>query len=205
MTSRSALAASALAFLCSPALAEPVPAKAEIVYEGTHSATVARRQRQPTRIDLGRMLAQAMSNGGQRYEGAITIRMRFDGAAAYADVSGTGGLNSEKLSGLVQGERCRLTDAKGLEVFEGICSRQRFVGTIKSTASNRMVVDGRFDAAATSFTDVGARDSLRAQEQAVADARAAEKKRINDARRARLKPLCDAGKVSACVEMDTLQ
>ena len=188
-----------------PANSQTMPAKAEITYEGTYSARVWRKSRQSQRVDLGKILSGMTAEQGQRYEGAITIKLRIDGAAAYAEISGTGGMSPATLTGLVRNGQCRLTDKGATYVYEGACSPEGFVGTIMSSPNNRMNSDGKFQTATTSFVDVAMRERETAAAKAVKDAQDAERRKVIDAEKALLKKQCDAGKASACVKMDTLE
>jgi len=170
-----------------------IPSRAEIVYEGTYDATAARRTRTPQRIDLSRMLLDAMTKKGDRFTGALTIKARFDGAAVRADISGTGGVDAGTLSGLVQNGQCRLVDARNTVVYEGRCDVQGFSGKIASTSSSRMEIAGRFQTAAAQVTDIGRQEAERAQVQ-----------RGREAERAELKRKCDAGSLTACVKLDSM-
>lgn len=196
-----------LAAVSGNAPAQSLPAKAEVTYRGTHAATVTRKQRQSQRVDLGKVFGRALGGGtgGQRYEGAITITLRIDGAAVTADISGTGGLSPDHPTGLIQAGHCRLMTPSGNEVWEGTCDARGFSGTVKSTSKNRNDVDGHFETATTSIVDITARDARAAAAQSMRDADAAERRRRVEARRAVLKPQCDAKKMSACVELDTLE
>jgi hypothetical protein len=169
-----------------------LPARAEALYQGTFSVLASRRTAAPRRLDLGRMLADAMQKQGDRFEGALTIKATFDGAAVNAHVSGTGGVDPGPLSGLVRNGHCRLVDPRNTIVYEGRCDAQGFAGTITSTSTSRMVYKGSFQTSLTQLTDVGRRD-----------AEQAEANRIRDARRAELQRKCDAGSLTACVELDS--
>jgi hypothetical protein len=185
---------------------QTIPDVAEVTYRGTYSVVSAKKTRQSTRVDLNRLLGDALkSQGGTRYEGALTLEMKFDGPAVTAKLSGTGGVTPITLSGLVRDGVCRLTDPKNLEVYEGRCSATSFVGTVKDTELSRNSLKGTFDLAVVNIVDVGERNARQAAEREAQAAAAAEKKKIIDARRAELRKLCDAGKFTACVEMDTLE
>jgi hypothetical protein len=192
-------------FAVSARAATPLPARAEVTYQGTYEAFVARKQRRQQRVDLGKLLTNALTKTGERYEGAITLKLRLDGAAAYADTSGTGGLISNKASGLVRDGRCRLVTDDEMTVFEGTCAADRFIGRITATDRNRMSIDGTFEAMAVDIVDTAKRDAAAKALKAENDAETAKRRTLLDARRAALKKQCDAGKMTACVEMDTLE
>ncbi len=162
---------------------DAVTAKGQATYRGTFSASVSKRQRSRSQIDLGSLLNQAMNSNATRYQGAANLVMKFDGAAVTAQLSGTGGIRNSTFTGLVQGGICRIADAQNIEVWEGPCTQTRFSGTIKSTASNRNIVSGSFDTQASDYIDSAKRD----------------------AERAALKAQCDAGRQTACVAMDQMR
>ncbi len=163
-----------------------VTQRGQATYRGTFSAKVSKKQRQSRNLDLGALLESAITSDANatRYEGAFNLVMKFDGASVTADVSGTGGMETRRLTGLVRGGICRLTDVKNTEIFEGPCSQTRFSGTVKSTPLNRNILSGTFDTQATDYVDSAARDAQRAE----------------------LKARCDGGNdESACVELDQLK
>ncbi|MDG5487199.1 hypothetical protein NYR55_00960 [Sphingomonas sp. BGYR3] len=192
-----------------------IPAQAEITYAGTYrfvegpKPRPARAPRVPNRLSLNTLLNAAMSAPatpkGTEYQGALTIKATFDGQSVTAQVTGTGGIAQHNLSGLIANGVCRLADARGAVVFEGKCTSNEFSGVISGTDNYRLSLNGNFSAAATKFVDVADRNARAAADKRVAAAAAAERKAEIDAKRAKLKPLCDAGKVTACVEMDTLE
>jgi hypothetical protein len=201
-----------------PAAATPsaqIPTQAEITYAGTYrffegpKPRPTRATRMPNRLSLNTLLDAATSAPaapkGTEYQGALTIKATFDGQSVTARVTGTGGIAQHNLSGLIANGACRLADARGAVVFEGKCSGREFSGTISGTDNYRLSLNGNFSASATQFVDVAARNAKAASDKRVADAAAAERKAEIEAKRAKLKPLCDAGKVTACVEMDTLE
>jgi hypothetical protein len=165
--------------------ATAVSERGTVTYRGTFSASVARKQRQPSNLNLDNLLKQAMNANANatKYEGALTMVTTFDGAAVTAKLSGTGGMTTSTFTGLVRGGICRLTDPQNIEVYEGPCTRTRFSGTIKSTANNRNNTSGTFDAQASDYVDLS----------------------VRDARRAELQKLCDSGRSSACVELDQMK
>ena len=175
----------AVAMASTTAAAGPVSQRGQATYRGTFSAAVSKKQRRARNQGLGDLLGQAINGdvNATRYEGALTLVMKFDGAAVTADISGTGGINPGKLTGLVRNGSCRLTSADSLMVYEGPCTRTSFSGTIRSNPSNRDNVSGQFDARSSDYVDQSEKDNLRAE----------------------LKAKCDAGSTTACVEMDQLK
>lgn len=187
-------------------MAQTMPQKAEVTYQGTYSFTESRKTRQPARIDLGKMLAKAIEgDGGSRFEGAITIKATFDGPAVVATVSGTGGVANNSFSGLIRNGTCRLIDRNNMVIYEGSCGPNGFNGTIVGTDRYRNNLKGSFSTTASALVDVTAREVQAAETKRAQDAVAAEKTKVRDAKRAALKVQCDAGKYKACVEMDTLE
>ncbi|WP_088309330.1 hypothetical protein [Novosphingobium sp. B 225] len=163
--------------------ADAVTAKGQATYRGTFSAAVSKRQRSRSQIDLSSLLNQAVNSNATRYQGAVNLVIKFDGAAVTAQLSGTGGIRNSTFTGLVQGGICRIVDAQNIEVWEGPCNQTRFSGTIKSTASNRNIVSGSFDTQASDYVDSAKRD----------------------AERSALKAECDAGRQTACVALDQMR
>lgn len=190
--------------------ASPMPSVAEATYQGTFqfSEWPKSSPRQQRNLDLGGLLGSALKGSGQpggtEFKGAITIKAKFDGAAVTAEVTGTGGIAAAHFSGLIQNGQCRLIDGRNSVIYEGNCGPDGFSGTISGTERYRLNLRGSFRTTTTAFNDISA-NRVRAKEaQRVNDIAAAERKKVNDTRRAQLKPLCDAGKMAACVEMDTL-
>lgn len=169
----------------SPISSNAVTQRGQATYRGTFSGAVSKRQRQSRNLDLGTLLEKAIAPDANatRFEGAFNLVMKFDGASVTADVSGTGGMQTSKFTGLVRGGICRLTDVQNTEVYEGPCDQTRFSGTIVSTPLNRNIVSGSFDTQANNYVDFAE----------------------SDARRAELKAKCDGGSASACVELDQLK
>ena len=170
-----------------------LPAKAEAQYDGTYVLTVSKPQRRKSKITLGDLIGGAMAQG-DRYEGAITMKLTINGASVTGQVSGTGGISTLRVSGLVQNGRCRLIDDRNMFVYEGACNAEGFSGTVNSTSNSRTVQKAEFTTTMSSLTDVVAREAQ--QQQAGAELAA---------KRAQLKAQCDAGKITACVEMDQLR
>lgn len=160
-----------------------VTAKGQATYRGTFSASVSKRQRAPSRIDLGKLLNLAANSNATKVEGAANLMIKFDGAAVTAQLSGTGGLQKTTFTGLVKGGICRISDAQNTEVWEGPCTQTRFSGTIKSTPNNRNNVTGSFDLQASDYVDSAKRD----------------------AERAALQAQCDSGRATACVALDQMR
>lgn len=121
----------------------PFPARAEVSFRGTYQLKIKTPGRPVRRLDLNSLL----NSGGQTQllEGAITIAARFDGPAAYATVSGTGGIAAVRLSGLVRDGHCRLVDDRQTMLYEGRCGRDGFKGTITGQATAQRKFTGSFD------------------------------------------------------------
>lgn len=170
-----------------------LPAKAEAQYDGTYVLTVSKPQRRKSKITLGDLIASAAEKG-DRYEGAMTMKLVINGASVTGQVSGTGGISTLRVSGLVQNGRCRLIDDRNMFVYEGACNAEGFSGTVNSTSNSRTVQKADFALTLSSLVDVAARDAQ--AQQAGAELAA---------KRAQLKAQCDAGKITACVEMDQLR
>lgn len=121
----------------------PLPSKAQIRFRGTYQVTVTQPGRQSRQLNLGALLGSDGSS--QQLEGAITFAASFDGAAVTATVSGTGGMSTIRVSGLVRNGACRLVDDRQTIVYEGRCDRNGFKGTIKSQQASRNRVSGTFE------------------------------------------------------------
>lgn len=167
-----------------------LPAKAEAQYDGTYVLTVSKPQRRKSNMTFGDLIGGALAQG-DRYEGAITMKLTINGASVTGQVSGTGGISTLRVSGLVQNGRCRLIDDRNMFVYEGACNAEGFSGTVTSTSNSRTVQKAQFTTTMSNLVDVVVRDAQ--QKQAGAELAA---------RRAELKKQCDAGKYTACVEMD---
>lgn len=180
-----------------PAAAQPL-GRAEAVYQGTYTIDVTilerpkrEKSRRAINLNLNSILNEAVNlaaenahkkdSPSQRYEGALTMKTTFDGAAVSIQVSGTGGFEGGTLSGLVRNGICRVSGAPNHNViYEGPCGPAGFSGTVTSAANDREVQSGRFDTTATSYVDNSKKDIEAAE----------------------LKSKCDAGVMSACVESD---
>jgi hypothetical protein len=178
--------------------AVPQLVRAEAVYQGTYVIDVAQRER-PKRekrrtinLNLNSLLnevvnqaaenASSTSTPSQRYEGALTLKATFDGAAVTMQISGTGGIWTGNLSGLVRDGVCRLSDVPDYAVtYEGPCGPSGFSGTMVSTTNDRQIQNGRFETVATGYVDSTKRDAEVAE----------------------LKKQCDAGKATACVSLES--
>jgi hypothetical protein len=130
----------------------PFPYRSEVSFRGTYQLTVTRPGRPMRRVDIASLIKSAGES--QKLEGAIAFAARFDGPAAYAQVSGTGGLDTLQLSGLVRGGHCRLVDQRQWIVYEGKCDQSGFKGTLKSTSAARVKVSGTFETGVASITDL---------------------------------------------------
>lgn len=161
-----------------------VPPKAQITYRGTFSVSLSDRPRAQRNLNLNNILNQAINqavnSNARRIEGALTFVAKFDGPAVTATISGTGGMNSGVMTGLVRDGVCRLTNETNTEIYEGECTTSGFSGTVKSTPTNKFNISGTFNTQASDFVDSTQRDAERAE----------------------LRRQCDAGKTTACVALD---
>lgn len=191
----------------------PLPQVADVTYKGTFFWSQSKAVGggvMPRSVSLSGVLEgvfrQATKPEAMKTEGALTMKMRFDGASVVADISGTGGLVSARFTGLYRDGFCRLTDQRASIVYEGPCGSEGFTGRIYSTNNfgRGQTVSGSFSAQVASVVDITVQKANDEEKKRLDNAAAAEKQKRNDARRAQLKPLCDAGKLTACVEMDSL-
>jgi len=127
------------------------PAKGSISYTGTYSGeSTQRRGRQTASKDL---------------EGAITLEVTFDGPAIRANMKTTGLLRGEPLSGVVEGNVCKLYTRRGA-LLSGECTVSGFVGTLEYSDGSNRKLEVAFDAKATRVVD--AADVQRQRDQEVA-------------------------------------
>lgn len=134
------------------------PVRGRVAFRGTHRATVLTPARGSARRGPFGLPA-----GGtrQEFEGALTIVAEIDGAELTLRISGTGGVNAETLTGLIQNGRCRAMGQKGA-VFEGQCGPAGFNGTIRSGPGEGVSYRGSFATTVASVEDYAVRDRERA-------------------------------------------
>lgn len=96
-----------------------------------------------------------------RIGGSLQVDLEFDGVVVRGSFRGSGGLRDSGLIGRRQGGQCRLFDLTDGSVWSGQCSREGFVGTVKSVggASNQITLS--FEVVGTKTEDYAERDRLK--------------------------------------------
>jgi len=129
----------------------------EVVYRGTAEGRIGEpvrvSVRVPRRLSLRGVVGTVDLPESRPFNGAVSLRLTFDGAAVTARVSGTQGLRSSTLSGTVEDGTCRLANPEGTSVWTGRCDARGFSGTFRSDAASGRAISGRFETLAERTID----------------------------------------------------
>jgi len=98
------------------AIAQDRPLRGKVVYEGTYA---------------GREAEGFLFLMGSDIEGAVTMTVEYDGPAVRATYKTTGKLPSGAVSGLIQGDVCKLTGSRNITI-DGECTGTAFNATLVS-------------------------------------------------------------------------
>lgn len=153
--------APALAPIAQAAL--PADWRGEIRYTGTHQGYVQPAGSLPTRLTPDALFGSLQSSMRQQYGGQIDLVLQFDGSSVSGTYSGTGGMETGRVSGTRNGSQCRLT--AGGNVIEATCSQNVFEGTSRSMATSGETQFMRIAAQQTSLVDFSVRDRQRAEQR----------------------------------------
>lgn len=164
MTSLSLMPVRASAQAVSEARANGLPDDfhGKVSYFGNHSGEIV-----ATRTGEGRKPTTDCPRPDQRCPvrvgGSLQLDLEFDGVVVRGSFRGSGGLRDSGLIGRRQGSQCRLFDLTDGSVWAGQCSREGFVGTVKSVGGAASQISLTFEVVGTKTTDYAERERRRLQ------------------------------------------
>jgi hypothetical protein len=151
----------------------PPDFRGRIGYRGTHEGQVSRAGPPLRSLRTRDILRSATGGQSRERAGAYNLELTFEGRAVNGRYSGSGGIGSGTVSGIRDGDRCRLFDDRHGTATEAICTRTQFSGEAR-LESGRDTMVMRIDAEATQFVDAVVEE----REQVIAQARAADEQRL---------------------------
>jgi hypothetical protein len=144
------------------------PFRGKVIYQGTYSVNVEiptpANQRNTLRFG-GSQIPLGPSGRVENFKGSLTVELEFNGSAVSGTYKGTGVIDPGRMSGVVSGDQCELTESAQGNTSRTVaqCDMSVFNGTMVNIPGSRQKMELAFQAATTQVVDYDERDRKQAE------------------------------------------